>query len=55
MSLIIGRTLSNPLGMWNDTTTPQNIAIQQRRTLADVELFRIILLLRFDFFDSGSH
>lgn len=26
MSLIIGQTLSNPFGMWNDTATPQNIA-----------------------------
>ena len=27
MPLIIVWTLSNPFGKWNDTTTPQNIAI----------------------------
>ena len=29
MFSIIGWTLSNPYGMWNDTTTPQNIALPQ--------------------------
>ena len=41
MSLIIVRTLSNPFRMWNDTTTPQNIAVpQQRINLAEVGIMQ---------------
>ena len=41
MSLIIVWTLSNPFGKWNDTTTPQNIAIpQQRINLAEVGIMQ---------------
>ena len=47
MSLIIVWTLSNPFGMWNDTTTPQNIAVpQQRIYLAEVGIMQSIPQVR---------